>query len=158
MVRFPRRKSASSQPDAVPCRAHGWTDQRFTRVLSRVGRIEGSITSVSVKELLVSIIDLLSPPAGIEIAIATNMPTLNTDAIALHQVFSNLIGNAIKYHNRDRGKITISAKELDKYYEFAVADDGPGIEPRTPRTNISKFSRLCKLEILLKVRVLVCQL
>lgn len=96
---------------------------------SRIGRIERSITSVSVKELLISIIDSLSPPAGIEIAIAPNMPTLNTDAIALQQVFSNLIGNAIKYHDRDRGKITVSVRELDIYYEFAIADDGPGIEP-----------------------------
>ena len=65
---------------------------------SRVGRVENSITSISVKELLVNVVDSLSPPAGIEIEIAPNMPTLNTDGIALQQVFSNLIGNAIKYH------------------------------------------------------------
>ena len=96
---------------------------------SRVGRTNHSARSVSVKDLLVSLIDSLSPPSSIEIKIAPNMPVLTTDAISLEQVFSNLIGNAVKYHHRDRGKIAISVKELDKFYEFAIADDGPGIEP-----------------------------
>ena len=96
---------------------------------SRVGRTNHSATSVAVEDLIVSVIDSLSPPSGIEIALAPNMPVLTTDAISLEQVFSNLIGNAVKYHHRDRGKIAISVKELDKFYEFAIADDGPGIEP-----------------------------
>ena len=96
---------------------------------SRVGRINHSAISIAVKDLLLSVIDSLSPPSGIEIAIAPDLPVLTTDAISLEQVFSNLIGNAIKYHHRDRGKIEISVKELDRFYEFAIADDGPGIEP-----------------------------
>ena len=96
---------------------------------SRVGRTQYSITSVAVKNLLDSVIDSLSPSSDMEITIAPNMPVLSTDAISLQQVFSNLIGNAIKYHHCDRGKIKISVQELDKFYEFAIADDGPGIEP-----------------------------
>lgn len=95
---------------------------------SRVGRTKHSVTSVSAKDLLTNVIDSLSVPPGIEIAIAPGMPTLNTDAISLQQVFSNLIDNAVKYHHRDRGKIEISVRQLDDLYEFAVADDGPGIE------------------------------
>ena len=95
---------------------------------SRVGRTLGSLTSVSVKDLLTKIIDSLSPPSGIEIAIAPNMPTLTTDAISLERVFANLISNAIKYHHQ-QGKIEITVREHPEFYEFAVADNGPGIEP-----------------------------
>ena len=96
---------------------------------SRVGRSDHSFTTVQVKDLLTEAIDSLCPPSGIEIAIAPNMPTFRTDIVSLRQVFVNLISNAIKYHHQDRGKIEISVQEQDNCYEFAVSDDGPGIEP-----------------------------
>jgi signal transduction histidine kinase len=43
-------------------------------------------------------------------------------------VFTNLISNAVKYHDRTEGKILITCNEKDDYYEFSVKDDGPGIE------------------------------
>ena len=58
------------------------------------------------------------------------MPTLVTEIAPLQQVFSNLISNAIKHSDRDKGKITILAKEQDDFYEFAVADNGKGIDPK----------------------------
>ena len=48
----------------------------------------------------------------------------------LQQVFANLIGNAIKYHPKQQGKIIISCEEEESYYRFAVADDGMGIDPQ----------------------------
>ena len=39
-----------------------------------------------------------------------------------------MISNAIKHSDRDKVKITISAKEQDDFYEFAVADNGKGID------------------------------
>ena len=96
---------------------------------SRVGRIQHSVTTVNVKDLLLETIDSLSPPATIKIAIAPNMPTLQTDTISLRQVFANLISNAIKYNEKNFGKIEISAQKHTDFYEFAIADNGPGIEP-----------------------------
>ena len=97
---------------------------------SRVGRIRHSIATVDVKNLLLEIIDSLSPPIKIRIAIAEALPTLQTDMISLRQVFANLISNAIKYNDKDLGKIEISAQKQANFYEFAVTDNGPGIEPQ----------------------------
>ncbi len=47
-----------------------------------------------------------------------------------NQVFTNLISNAIKYHPYNSGNIAISVTEQDEFYEFAVADDGLGIDPK----------------------------
>ena len=97
---------------------------------SRVGRKNTPAKIVNVGDLINEALDLLSPPPGFEIIVNSNMPTLKTEALLLQQVFSNLISNAIKYHPQDRGKIIISVKEQDKFYEFAVADDGLGIDPQ----------------------------
>ena len=57
------------------------------------------------------------------------MPTLFTYAVPLETVLRNLVGNAIKHHNKPEGNVVISATELDGMVEFAVADNGPGIDP-----------------------------
>lgn len=57
------------------------------------------------------------------------MPILQGRRILLQQVFSNLISNAIKHHHRSDGKIEISVRYLEHFYEFSIADDGPGIAP-----------------------------
>ena len=45
-------------------------------------------------------------------------------------MFSNLISNAIKHHDRSDGMVTISSQDRGKFYEFSVTDDGPGIAPQ----------------------------
>jgi signal transduction histidine kinase len=96
---------------------------------SRIGRTSKPVERVDVKELLEEIIDSLSPPKSFHFTIADNMPVLETERIYLEQVFTNLISNAIKYHDRPDGHIEITVKEDDKLYTFCVKDDGPGIEP-----------------------------
>lgn len=97
---------------------------------SRVGRIKSQPESVDVGKMLTTIIDGLDVPPNFDIEIKENMPTFATELIPLQQVFNNLISNAIKHSECENGKITISAKELDNYYEFAVSDNGQGIDPQ----------------------------
>ena len=55
------------------------------------------------------------------------MPVFTTDRLRLGQVFSNLIGNSLKYHGGATGNIWIRVREKDGFYEFEVSDDGQGI-------------------------------
>ncbi len=96
---------------------------------SRVGRIKGTIEKVNLNLMIRDIIEFISPPASFEIFIQENMPSFETEKIRLEQVFANLISNAIKHHNKERGKIEITYKDLENFYEFTVKDDGPGIAP-----------------------------
>ncbi|MGB5710734.1 MAG: ATP-binding protein, partial [Waterburya sp.] len=97
---------------------------------SRVGRLKSKPQSVNVAGMLTEIIDLLAVPDSCQIQIQGDMPTFVTELIPLQQVFNNLISNAIKHSHCDNSQITISVKELDNYYEFAVADNGKGIDPK----------------------------
>jgi signal transduction histidine kinase/DNA-binding response OmpR family regulator len=97
---------------------------------SRVGRNSTPIQTTNVRSLINDAIDSLAPPPEFEIAIAPNMPIFPTEAMLLQQIFANLISNAIKYHPRQTGKITISVEDQDNFYQFGVADDGLGIDPQ----------------------------
>ncbi|WP_026369425.1 PAS domain S-box protein [Kallotenue papyrolyticum] len=97
---------------------------------SRVGRSGGVKEHVDVRQLLDEILDLLAPPQHATITITDGMPVLFTERLPLHQVFSNLIGNAIKHHHGPALHIRISAEQRAGLVEFAVADNGPGIAPQ----------------------------
>ncbi|MCP4407724.1 MAG: hypothetical protein GY807_08175 [Gammaproteobacteria bacterium] len=96
---------------------------------SRVGAMEGSKEAVDTLQLLAEIIDSLSPPKGFSIDVDPNMPTLHTDRLLLTQVFANLISNSIKHRGGRKGHVWIAVRDDGRYYEFSVADDGPGIAP-----------------------------
>jgi signal transduction histidine kinase len=51
---------------------------------------------------------------------------LNGDADRLAQVFNNLLDNAIKFTPQG-GRVTLSARLVDRWVEITVADNGPGI-------------------------------
>lgn len=97
---------------------------------SRVGRFETATATISVATLLTEVIDSIAPPPTFTVEVAPNMPTFVTERLPLEQVFSNLISNAIKHHLKVDGKVQISVNEQGAFYEFAVADDGQGIDPQ----------------------------
>ncbi len=94
---------------------------------SRVGRIQVASETIKAENLLAEIIDSLAPPSGFEVKVEPGMPTFVAERLPLQQVFANLISNAIKHNRAESGHVNISVKELDDFYEFSVADDGPGI-------------------------------
>jgi signal transduction histidine kinase len=104
-------------------------DNLITGILSysKSGRQHIEQTTVDVKNLLLEIIASVALPPHLEVQILTSMPVLHTEEIYLRQIFTNLIENAIKYHDTQQGIIAISAIEKEKFIEFAVKDDGPGI-------------------------------
>jgi PAS domain S-box-containing protein len=108
---------------------------------SRAGRVQQHIEAVNVSSLLSEVIELLDPPPEVAIVVES-MPTLQTERVPLQQVFMNLIGNAIKYANRSDVRIRVGVRELPKYYEFSVADNGQGIEPEYHQKIWGIFQRL----------------
>jgi len=54
----------------------------------------------------------------------------------------NLIGNAIKHHDKERGLIQIKITESDSRYYFEVEDDGPGIPEKYQKRIFKLFQTL----------------
>jgi PAS domain S-box-containing protein len=65
---------------------------------------------------------------GVEVVVG-HLPELITDPVALEQVFSNLLDNAVKYLQPGRpGRIEINCVETSREYVFSIRDNGRGIE------------------------------
>lgn len=59
-----------------------------------------------------------------------HLPQIMADPIQLAQVFQNLISNAIKFCKSIPPEIHISASQDNHFWQFAVKDNGIGIEPQ----------------------------
>lgn len=97
---------------------------------SRVGRIKEASVLVDLNSLVSDVIDLLAPPGNIAVTADSSLPTVRIEPVRIQQVFQNLISNAIKYMDKPEGEIHISCVSLEREWQFAVKDNGPGIEER----------------------------
>jgi signal transduction histidine kinase len=91
--------------------------------------MDAAVTEIDV--LLADAADELEPLArdnglGFTVTSEAELPDIMADRARLLQVFSNLVGNAVKFTPRG-GHVTISAAAAGDKVKFAVIDTGPGI-------------------------------
>jgi len=70
------------------------------------------------------------------------LPTVIADDLQLTQLFQNLIGNALKFRSASVPRVSVSATEKEKEWEFKVRDNGIGIEPQYFERIFMVFQRL----------------
>jgi light-regulated signal transduction histidine kinase (bacteriophytochrome) len=71
------------------------------------------------------------------------LPSLRMHSAHLHQLFQNLIGNAIKYRDPQRPPVVCVTAERQKgHWRFSVRDNGIGIEPQYTSMIFGLFKRL----------------
>jgi two-component system NtrC family sensor kinase len=96
----------------------------------RVGSVHSLVEDIEISELVGNIVAKLAPAPGLVVTRSGNLSTLRTHRVSIHVVLENLIGNALKHHDRTEGRITVSAQINAGVAEFRVRDDGPGIPPQ----------------------------
>lgn len=97
---------------------------------SRVGRIREKEESLDLNLIVNEVIDTLAAPDHVKIIIENKLPVVVRDSIRMEQVFQNLIGNAIKFMDKDEGIIKVGCVDEDTSWKFSVSDNGPGIDER----------------------------
>jgi PAS domain S-box-containing protein len=70
------------------------------------------------------------------------LPIVDMGEAHLHQVFQNLIANAIKYRSEDPPEVRISAVHQVGGWRFSVQDNGIGIDPQYKEKIFGVFKRL----------------
>lgn len=112
--------------------------------LSRIGKREYNFVQVDCNELIKRCLDALGyelTQKEIDVTYG-EMPTINSDALALEQVFSNILDNAVKYTDSSRrGSINISSAEVDSEVVFSFRDNGRGIDEADQHKVFQSFRR-----------------
>jgi two-component system phosphate regulon sensor histidine kinase PhoR len=125
---------------------------RLTEDLLTLARVESGeqrfeVFPVSASELLVEILQAFKEIArmqGVELEIEKDDDThVNADREAIHQVFSNLVENALKY-GASGGRIVLGAIAKEDGVEFYVRDFGAGISSEHLPRLFERFYRVDK--------------
>ena len=121
-------------------------DRLITAILNltREGRREFEPVRIDTGELIEAIVTTMAHQAAeaqAEIRIA-QLPEIVSDRLALEQIFSNLIENALKYLKPGvPGEITVRARTKLGFAIFEIADNGRGIDPKDHQRIFDLFRR-----------------
>jgi two-component system, chemotaxis family, CheB/CheR fusion protein len=102
-----------------------------SRIVS--GNLNLNTKSISIRPVIEAAIDILRPTAAAKaIEIKTKfdkrIQPVWGDSARLHQVFSNILSNAMKFTSTG-GRVEVSCEDKDENVVIMVKDDGIGIEP-----------------------------
>jgi signal transduction histidine kinase len=121
-------------------------DRLITAILNltREGRREFEPVRIDTRELLEAIVTTVAHQAAeaqAQIRIKP-LPDIVSDRLAMEQIFSNLIDNALKYLKPGvPGEITVRGRTKLGFAIFEVADNGRGIDPRDHQRIFDLFRR-----------------
>ena len=95
-----------------------------------MGRASSEADPVDLNESVKIATEMISPPKNISVEIPDPLPCVRGDKTRFSQLFQNLIGNAVKYMDKDKGVVRVQCSDEQTYWRFCVSDNGPGIDPR----------------------------
>ena len=121
-------------------------DRLITAILNltREGRREFEPVRIDTRELIEGIVATVAHQAAeaeAQIRVAP-LPDIVSDRLALEQIFSNLIDNALKYLKPGvPGDISVRGRTKLGFAIFDIADNGRGIDPRDHQRIFDLFRR-----------------
>jgi len=106
------------------------------------GKAAPSGTPVSAATLVANVTATLHVPPGFSIRGDSSLESVQVRRVPLEQVLHNLVGNAIKHHDRPAGTVTVSVQDQAPWLRFSVIDDGPGVPEEYRETIFEMFKTL----------------
>jgi signal transduction histidine kinase len=114
--------------------------------LSRIGQVVPNPRRVDCCELVDRVVSNLRgsiEETGIELKIGRTFPTIYCDAERMHQVFENLLTNAIRFAGHaDKKEIHVGCEDAGHHHRFYIRDYGIGIDRHDHRRIFQLFERI----------------
>jgi signal transduction histidine kinase len=99
---------------------------------------------VDLNILIEDLKQILFIPDHIAILVRNKLPIILGERTKLQQLFQNLIGNAIKFNNKEKGLIEVDVSDKKSFYQFSIKDNGLGIDEKYHNTVFKIFHSLNK--------------
>jgi light-regulated signal transduction histidine kinase (bacteriophytochrome) len=112
----------------------------YSRVRTRGSHLESTDCNAVLDEALSNL--RLSIEDSSAKVTRNGMPSVLADKTQLVELFQNLIGNAIKYHNQRAPEVHVEAHVNNGEWIFSVRDNGIGIKPNDLENIFDMFQRL----------------
>ncbi|PYP70949.1 MAG: hypothetical protein DMD36_05105 [Gemmatimonadetes bacterium] len=111
---------------------------------SRVGTRAAALVPTDANAALDAALENLKAAAGEAGATLTRgpLPTVLADPVQLGQLFTNLVGNAVKFRGTEPPRVQIGAERDGTQWVFRVRDNGIGIDPQYFERIFVIFQRL----------------
>lgn len=97
------------------------------QLYSKSGYLVQEDSHFDLSDLLAEVVSKIDVPTGFDIRFDQNLPVIYSNKMHLYQVLLQLIRNAIRFHHKREGNISIDFSEEQYLFTFEVIDDGPGI-------------------------------
>jgi light-regulated signal transduction histidine kinase (bacteriophytochrome) len=113
-------------------------------VYSRTGKEEMRFEPVDMKRIVqqaVGDLETSMQENGAEVTM-DDLPVIEAQPAQMHQLFQNLISNAIKFHGAVSPRVHVSARKEGEEWIFRIKDNGIGIDPKYQEQIFKIFQRL----------------
>ena len=84
-------------------------------------------SKVDLNEVINDIGETIYIPEHVKLVIPETLPIIMADRIKVHQVFQNIIGNAVVHIEREVGLVEVLYKDDGEFWQFTIRDNGVGI-------------------------------
>ncbi len=85
---------------------------------------------IDLNQIVNSIILDFQSSSKVSIRVLNDLPILKGEKTRFKQLFQNLISNAVKFNNKEKGIVLIDYSNNKTHHKFSVSDNGMGIEKK----------------------------
>lgn len=97
---------------------------------SSIDKVNESFQNIDLHKVVEDLIQTIHIPKNFSVKIKSHLPNLYTNKFRIHQLFQNLISNAVKYNDKKNGVIIIDVIEKSEHFHFSIKDNGIGIDKK----------------------------
>ena len=82
---------------------------------------------VDLNAVITDIGETIYIPEHVKLIVPKTLPVIVADRIKMHQVFQNIIGNAVVNIEKEIGLVEVLFKDFGNHWQFTISDNGVGI-------------------------------
>ncbi|WP_445382585.1 PAS domain S-box protein [Robiginitalea sp. IMCC43444] len=113
---------------------------------SSIDRKAADETEVDLNQVVAEIREIIFIPEHVKVIIMDPLPVLVAEKTKIHQLFQNLLSNAVMHIETDEGIVQVFCQECKSHWKFSVKDNGVGIPEQYHEKIFKIFQSLNKRE------------